>query len=926
MRISVGSLNSNLAKRVAFLVLLSAGIPFILITTLSVKNTYETELKNEHRLLVNESNKYAMEAFGSLLIAKNALLQLEGNFDKEPPQKIIALVDQFKFFNSVINVSTKGDVLYQYGATDYYTNLPTALKQQILNESSKLRTFVLNSSPESNIDPKILLIYRLTSHQSESLLITAIDSKFLWGPKPEYPSNINVCAYQLQKNTKTEIFCSNDEHKDQDFSNKNLSGSWELFLRAEFNDDSWLFTTTKLEQTTGLKSSFLQSYDFIATALISLLLVALLSLQRIRATLEPLEELTNGAKKITEGHFSPISIDERSEFSDLAKAFNQMSISINEKISTLKTLSEIDSVIASKLNVEDIVNQVVARMHGLKPNSNLYIFRVEEKTNDSAHCSVTISSRDTTLSKRVSIPISEVQYIKSFKRGHPIEPRELSNQSYHKILAEFGDQHFWGYPMLWQNKLNGFIYVGSQNILTENEVIWDEFRELASRISISISSQSREQELIRRSQHDMLTGLPNRTLLEDRLNQAIEQSNRSKKPVWVIFIDIDRFKYINDSMGHHLGDQVLLSISKRLKDSVREVDTVARFGGDEFVIVLNTDSKDSINSEILSRILNTVAQPIQVDNLEISTTCSIGVSVYPDDSKSSTDLIKYADIAMYRAKELGKNNFQFFTDALNQQVDKQMRIYSLLRGAVDRHELSLLYQPKVDITTQKIIGVEALIRWNSPELGFVSPLEFISIAEETGLIIPIGDWVMRTACAEAVNWQRAGHGNLLMSVNVSAKQFTQENFYSSIISILNETGLKGEFLDIELTESLLFEHTDIAIEKLNQIKKAGISISIDDFGTGYSNLAHLNNLAIDTIKIDKSFIDAIEKDTLKAPIVDTVILLAKSLNMNLVAEGVESYDQVVYLSARGCNIIQGYYFSKPVRAEIISGMLKPQQL
>jgi diguanylate cyclase (GGDEF)-like protein len=926
MRISVGSLNSNLAKRVAFLVLLSAGIPFILITTLSVKNTYETELKNEHRLLVNESNKYAMEAFGSLLIAKNALLQLEGNFDKDPHQKIIELVDQFNFFNSVINVSTKGDVLYQYGATDYYTNLPKDIKQQILNESSKLRTFVLNNSPESKIDPKILLIYRLTSHQSESLLITEIDNKFLWGPKSEYPSNINVCAYQLQKNTKTEIFCSNDDYKSQNFSKNNLSGSWELFLRAEFNDDSWLFTTTKIEQITGLKSTFLQSYDFIATALVSLFFVALLSLQRIRSTMGPLDKLIDGAKKIQEGDFSVISIDERSEFSDLAKAFNQMSIGINEKISTLKTLSEIDSVIASKLNVEDIINQVLTRMHRLQPNSIFYIFRVEEKTNEAAHCSVMISDGDTTLSRRISVPTDEIEYIKSFKQGHLIDSEELSNYSYYKVLAEFGELHYWAFPMLWQNQLNGFIFVGSQHKLAENNTIWQEFRELAHRISISISSQSREQELIRQSQHDILTGLPNRTLLEDRLNQAMEQSNRSKKPVWVIFIDIDRFKYINDSMGHQLGDQVLLSIAKRLKDSVREVDTVARFGGDEFVIVLNTDSKDSINSEILSRILNTVAQPIQVDNLEISTTCSIGVSVYPDDSKSSTDLIKYADIAMYRAKDLGKNNFQFFTEALNQQVDKQMRIYSLLRGAVDRHELSLLYQPKVDITTQKIIGVEALIRWNSPELGFVSPLEFISIAEETGLIIPIGEWVMRTACAQAVNWHSAGLGNLLMSVNVSAKQFSQENFYSSTMSILNETGLKGEFLDIELTESLLFENTDIAIEKLNQIKKAGISISIDDFGTGYSNLAHLNNLAIDTIKIDKSFIDIIEKDTLKAPIVDTVILLAKSLNLNLVAEGVESYDQVVYLSARGCNIIQGYYFSKPVRAEIISGMLKPQQL
>lgn len=925
MPISSSFLNSKLARKVTLLVFLSACIPFALVTLLSANNTYHLQKKYAHDLLLKESNNYAMSTFGNLMNAKNSLLILQDTLDKDLNQQTRNLVDQLEVFKSIIRFSTEGDILYQYGATDYFSKLPSTLIQGLINKnSSELRLEVV-ANDQTDLAPKILLILPILKNKHSTLLIAEVNNHLLWGSKSEYPANINLCVDQLRERTKTKLFCSNLAQSEK-FDSKQ-SASWELFLNGEFHSNSWLFTTTNLtNDNKELLPSFMQSYEYVIVALITLLLVALLSLQRIRSTMEPLDKLTDGAKKIQEGDFSVISIDERSEFSDLAKAFNQMSIGINEKISTLKTLSEIDSVIASKLNVEDIINQVLTRMHRLQPNSIFYIFRVEEKTNEAAHCSVMISDGDTTLSRRISVPTDEIEYIKSFKQGHLIDSEELSNYSYYKVLAEFGELHYWAFPMLWQNQFNGFIFVGSQHKLAENNTIWQEFRELAHRINISISSQSREQELIRQSQHDILTGLPNRTLLEDRLNQAIEQSNRSKKPVWVIFIDIDRFKYINDSMGHQLGDQVLLSIAKRLKDSVREVDTVARFGGDEFVIVLNTDSKDSINSEILSRILNTVAQPIQVDNLEISTTCSIGVSVYPDDSKSSTDLIKYADIAMYRAKDLGKNNFQFFTEALNQQVDKQMRIYSLLRGAVDRHELSLLYQPKVDITTQKIIGVEALIRWNSPELGFVSPLEFISIAEETGLIIPIGEWVMRTACAQAVNWHSAGLGNLLMSVNVSAKQFSQENFYSSTMSILNEIGLKGEFLDIELTESLLFEYTDIAIEKLNQIKKAGISISIDDFGTGYSNLAHLNNLAIDTIKIDKSFIDIIEKDTLKAPIVDTVILLAKSLNLNLVAEGVESYDQVLYLSARGCNIIQGYYFSKPVRAEIISGMLKPQQL
>lgn len=412
--------------------------------------------------------------------------------------------------------------------------------------------------------------------------------------------------------------------------------------------------------------------------------------------------------------------------------------------------------------------------------------------------------------------------------------------------------------------------------------------------------------------HDTLTGLANRHLLDDRLNAAIAQAARFGHPVWVAFVDLDRFKLVNDSLGHKAGDLVLRTIADRLRSTLRDTDTISRLGGDEFVLILPGLGEGGLDTPLLQRVMDVVAQPILIEDKEFFLGCSIGVSVYPGDADTASLLIERADIAMYRAKETGRNNFQFFTEEMNQRLVERLRIESALRTAVEHEQFVLYYQPKVDIASGSMVGAEALIRWQHPELGLVSPARFIGMAEETGLIVPIGYWVVRAACEQGMAWQRAGLGSLTISVNLSARQFAEPDLVQAIAAILAETGMPPQQLEIELTESLVMANVEHVIGVLHEFKALGVKLSVDDFGTGYSSLSYLKRFPLDVLKIDRSFIHDIATDPDAAAIVLSIISLAHSLRLRVVAEGVEDAGQLDYLRQHDCDEMQGYYFSKPL--------------
>jgi diguanylate cyclase (GGDEF)-like protein/PAS domain S-box-containing protein len=414
------------------------------------------------------------------------------------------------------------------------------------------------------------------------------------------------------------------------------------------------------------------------------------------------------------------------------------------------------------------------------------------------------------------------------------------------------------------------------------------------------------------SEHDSLTGLPNRLLLNDRLGQAIALAKRHKGQIAVLFLDLDGFKHINDSLGHLVGDKLLLSVAKRLLGCVRTPDTVSRQGGDEFVLLLQEVRGPEDAAVTARRVLKAVSDPHSIDQHDLLVTASIGVSMYPDDGLDANTLMKNADTAMYQAKEHGRQCYKFFKPAMNIQAVERQSIEEDLRHALERKEFTLCYQPKVDIGSGIITGVEALLRWMHPTRGCVSPLKFIRIAEDSGLILPIGAWVLRQACAQARAWVDQGLPFTTMAVNVSAVQFRDEHFLEGIFAALAETGLDPGSLELELTESVLMQEPELAASILRQLRDKGVTVSVDDFGTGYSSLSYLKKLPLDTLKIDQSFIHKLSENPDDAAIAIAIISMGQSLNLRVIAEGVESAEDLEFLKAHGCDEAQGFYFSHPI--------------
>lgn len=426
-------------------------------------------------------------------------------------------------------------------------------------------------------------------------------------------------------------------------------------------------------------------------------------------------------------------------------------------------------------------------------------------------------------------------------------------------------------------------------------------------------------QLERQAKYDALTGLPNRYLLDDRLVQAIVAARRHQRSLGVAFIDLDHFKLVNDNIGHRLGDALLCEVAKRLAAMLRDGDTAARQGGDEFVVLLPDLEDEGDAFRVLSRVQAVLAEPLQVDGQTFFITCSIGVSLYPRDGGDGDTLMKHADIAMYRAKSAGRNAIRFFTAEMNEQLHDRLQLEAALRMAPERGELHVAYQPQVDGGSGQVVGVEALLRWTHPEMGAISPVRFIPLAEETGQIAELGDWVLRTACRQALAWQAAGHATRV-AVNVSARQFRSPDLPARVAEILEETGLPPALLELELTESMLMGDAEQAEAMLHRLKQIGLAIALDDFGTGYSSFAYLQRFPIDTLKIDQSFVRSMVAGSRTESIVSAIIAMAHNLGMRVIAEGVETPLQQRQLFEFGCDEMQGYLFGRPVPAEACSWM------
>jgi len=491
----------------------------------------------------------------------------------------------------------------------------------------------------------------------------------------------------------------------------------------------------------------------------------------------------------------------------------------------------------------------------------------------------------------------------------------------HEALAR-GYRSLIALPLLVEDKAVAVfsIYAADANIFDAEELSL--LTEMAGDVSYALEYIEKEERLNYLAYYDVLTGLPNRNLLNDRLAQAISLSKRTGRCTAVAFIDLDHFKLINDSLGHNAGDHLLKLVSRRLADCLRDGDTIARLGGDEFVMVLPDQIDMDATTQIMQRILASASDPIDSGDREFNTACSIGVALYPQDGQDVETLLKHADAAMYRAKESGRNTFQFYAEEMNAKINERLLIEGKLRRAIERQELFLNYQPQVDLRTGKIIGTEALIRWQNPELGLVSPTRFIPLAEESDLILSIGEWVMRKACAQNKAWHDMGLPAVTISVNVSSQQFRQITLPEITAAALNDARLQSRYLNLELTESVVMKNVTEIIIMMRKFQSMGVELSIDDFGTGYSSLSYLKRFPVSRLKIDKSFVRDIATDPDDAAIAEAVISLGHSLGLKVIAEGVETGEQLAFLRARGCDEVQGYYYSKPTDSDGICALLR----
>lgn len=495
---------------------------------------------------------------------------------------------------------------------------------------------------------------------------------------------------------------------------------------------------------------------------------------------------------------------------------------------------------------------------------------------------------------------------------------------YERMWHSLTTQHKWQ-GEVWNRRKNGEIFPEWVNISAIRGAGGETFNYVAVFTDLTAMKES-EENLIFITGHDSLTGLPNRLLFNERIIHAINETKRHEGQVAVMLLDLDRFKMINDTVGHDVGDRLLIQAAERISGCVPTVCTLARLGGDEFGVVFPQLPHIEDAAHVAQAILDELAAPFELDQMELFIGGSLGISIYPLDGQDAKTLLKNADAAMYHAKEQGRNNYQYYRNELNASSLARILLESSLRTALDKQEFLLHYQPQVDLASGTLVGMESLVRWRHPERGMVSPKEFIPLCEETGLIIPLGEWALRSACRQARSWQEQGFPPLRVAVNLSGIQFKNIDLAALVTRVLEESGLEPRFLELELTESIAMEHVEETLAKLQALAHMGIKLAIDDFGTGFSSLSYLKRYPIHTLKIDQSFVRSCTSDADDAAIIRTVIGLAHTMNLSVIAEGVETTDQLEFLRQNDCDEIQGYLYSRPLAVEDFTRLLQEQRI
>jgi diguanylate cyclase (GGDEF)-like protein len=760
---------------------------------------------------------------------------------------------------------------------------------------------------------------------------------FLWGRNEDLPFLTDMCVFSVAGDV---LHCSNpmapgvhDELTSESGrirttplewrleGEEHLAFMWQLFLAGEFGAPA-LDIVASQPASFALRTRADFSRVFVPALFLVIILVGLLSFNMIGQSLGPLQQLTTAARQVASGNLlSRVRIRSNDEFEWLGEAFNNMTAQLGQQISTLEAMSGIDRLILSGASFEEVSESVVKHLVNL---TGCKAAGVIARDTDTPHWAKMISlCNDELAHERISLPM---------ELGHNwCQPRQVSVEEVNAAVAPY-KARFRSYnvssvvliPVVLDDDLKGILLIGTTSRVNMEKDSMRRCVDLAGRFAVALASAEREEALYKQAHFDELTGLPNRQLLKDRLEQQIMQARREEQTGALLYLDLDRFKEINDIYGHSVGDVVLTQTAERITNEIRDSDTVSRLGGDEFVVVMpHTDGESQVRSTA-TRLLDRLAESFSVRGDDHFVSASIGIVMFPDDGDSVETLLKNADAAMYRAKEAGRSRFEFFSKKLNAESRRKIGLERDLRAAYNQGELEVYYQPQFDIFTGIISGAEALLRWEHHEEGFISPAEFVPLAEDSDLIVDIGRWVIEQTCRDLqkILAKRLHPGSV--SINVSTRQLREGRFISDVLEPLQRFGIHPGYLQMEVTETTVAQNRDKAIDLLTALREEGVRVAIDDFGTGYSSLSYLQQMPFDVIKIDKSFVDRIGAGDPSDNICRTIVKMAHELGKKAIAEGVEERSQVDFLKNNECDYVQGFYYSEPLPMEEFVAFIEKQ--
>jgi len=934
MRIESTFLRSKVARRIFGLFVISTLVPVALLAFFSYRqiNTLTNESVQKH--LRQEAKGYGGALYARLGFLDKELTQI-ASFTSEEILDIKSIPKRVSGYFLGIRFLKRGSKTKTTWGNRFDSPTLSDLESEFLGNG---KTLILTEQ-RLNLSPQIYLLRTIKPNNSESYIIAAlVNPDYLWGKKETFDLRLGFCIFDENN---VSLFCSepnlqemlNPTYSQVKSSNELLGENilftnlWELYLKPHYflPKLTIVFSQAKNEALAPLNTF---KSIFGGVIIFSLLAVAYISIYLIRRNMKPLELLTDGINRISNDDFShPVPVTSQDEFGLLASSFNSMSSRISRQLSVLTALAEIDRLILTRLKIEDIISVVMTRTSQIIP-SDLITVAVMDKDNENLLVTHTTDFNHLKGIYESNCKISQQEIADLAAPWLLIATKNEKHQLYEylKPMILRGANYSLVLPVSVNEKLVAILILGFVNspLLSDVDKVWA--RDYADRIAVAFSNASWEETLYYQAHYDVLTGLPNRQLLNDRLQQALLQAKREDSAIALLFIDLDRFKSVNDSLGHSLGDSLLKEVAERINHNIREGDSAARMGGDEFIVVLPNITRDSSTSTRVAmtaeKLLECISKPLALEGHDIRVTASIGIVLFPNDGVEVDKLIKNADAAMYHAKEKGKGNYQFYSEKLNASTLKRLLLESDLIGAVDRNEFELYYQPKVKASSGKMLGAEALIRWNHPNRGLVPPFEFIPLVEQTSMIITIGEWVIRTACFQNKSWQQQGLEAILVAVNVAVNQLLHPGFVDSVEKALRDSELEPRWLELEITESAAMDNMKGTLLVLNELKTLGVSLSIDDYGTGYSSLQYMKDFPVDVLKIDQSFIFNLLDSPKDAAIVQSTIALAHNFGLKVIAEGVETKAHQIYLAEQGCDELQGYLFSRPLPAEEFIVLLK----